>query len=49
MGEDKKKRRLKVSRIFFVKTKLTLKIISGFVKSMNLIQPKGFFVEGVES
>ena len=48
MGENKEKRRLKVSRIFFVKFELALKIVSRFIKGMNFIYPERFFVKSIK-
>jgi hypothetical protein len=49
MGEDKKERWLKISRILFIIGKLGLKIISRIIERIDFIYPKGFSVKGVES
>ena len=49
MGEDKKKRRMKVGWVLFVILKLALDAIPGIIESMDFINPEGFLVEGVKS
>jgi hypothetical protein len=48
MSENKKKRGMKVGGVYFVKVYLSFEIISRVIKGMNLIDPEGFLIEGVD-
>jgi hypothetical protein len=48
MGEDIKQWRMKVCRILFIIFQLAFKVISRIIEGMDLINPKGFLIEGVD-
>jgi len=49
MGENEKQRRLNVIRLFFIILHLVVETIPGVIECINLVEPEGFFIEGVES
>jgi hypothetical protein len=49
MGETEKQRRLNVIRLFFIILYLVFEIIPGVIESIDLVQPEGFSIKGVES
>jgi hypothetical protein len=48
MSENKKKRGMKVSWVFFVILQLVLDTISRIIESMDFVNPEGFLIEGVD-
>jgi hypothetical protein len=48
MSENKEKRGVKVSWVFFVILQLVLDTISRIIISVNFVNPEGFLIEGVE-
>jgi hypothetical protein len=48
MGEDKKQRRVEKRRILLIEFYLVLETISRIIEGMDLINPKGLFVKGIE-
>jgi hypothetical protein len=49
MGENKKKRGVKVGWVFFVILYLVFNAISRIIVSMDFVNPEGFLVVGIES
>jgi hypothetical protein len=49
VGENEKKRRVKISRILLIIVKLTSKIISRIIEGVDFVHPERFSIKGVES
>jgi hypothetical protein len=48
VGEDKKKRGMKMGWILLIISQLTSQIVSRFIESMDLIDPEGFMIKMVK-
>lgn len=49
VGEDEKKRGMKMGRVLLIMSQLTSQIVPRFIERMNFIDPERFSVECVES